>query len=210
MRIDCEAIPAACPRVGTSGTMVLDTHGSQTGDQEMVVSGVKSKAVEPVTSYQPQAGVTGDFETANVGSDGIPSAQQVLNLIAVTFLKRDDMSDTEKSNGFIDYMEGARKVLIVDTQPGSLVITVECGSLKILDDLWDDYRTGHLHEMAQKYLVTDDILKTFGLVEVKLKTTIEEKDYRAAREYFLEALGEYVQSCPGEQYTLNVCSRGKH
>ena len=203
MRIDCETIAQPCSRVGTSETVVLSPQGTKASCQEMVVSGVKRKAVESVTSSQQQAGLTEGFEIANVGSDGILNAQQVLNLIAVTFLKRDDMSNTEKSNGFVDYMEGARKVLIVDTQPGSLIITVECGSLKILDDLWDDYCTGYLNDMAQKYLVTDDILKKSGLFEVKLSTTIEEKDYRAARGYFLQASGEYVESCPVEQSALN-------
>ena len=82
-------------------------------------------------------------------------------------------------------------MIIVDVKTGSLIITVECSSLQILDELWIDYKTGHLNEMAQKYLVTEDVLKAFGLTELKLKTTIVEEEYRACREVFLTSLGKY-------------------
>jgi len=60
---------------------------------------------------------------------------------------------------------------------------VECRTLQILDELWNDYCTGHLNAMVQKFLVTEDILKLFGLIEVKLTTTILEEDYRNCRAY---------------------------
>ncbi|KAJ7388927.1 hypothetical protein OS493_034853, partial [Desmophyllum pertusum] len=40
--------------------------------------------------------------------------------------------------------------------------------------------------MAQKFLVTEDLLKELGLIEVKLMTTIPEEEYKACREYFLQ------------------------
>ena len=75
-------------------------------------------------------------------------------------------------------------MLFVDAQPGSLIITVECSSLLILDELWEDYYTGYLNEMAQRYLVTEDVLKEFGLTEMKLMTTIMESEYRKCRSHF--------------------------
>ena len=186
MRIDCATIPESCPQVGASESMVLASHGPQTGGQEMVVPGIKRKAVVP-----PRAEVTGGLETANVRSDSVPSCQGVLNFIAYEYFKTLDPSRPEDRNGFIQYMEDVRKVLILDAQTGSLIVIVECGSLEILDNLWNDYCTGHLNEMAQKYLVTEDILKEFGLVEVNLATTIQEKEFRAAREYFMQVSGEY-------------------
>ena len=195
MRIDCETIPESCPQVGASGSMVLASQSSQTCNPERVVAGVKRKAVEPISSsVQPQPGVTGGIETANVGSDGVPSAQGVLNFIAHKLFKTVDTSNAEKLNGFLQYLKDVRKVLLIDAQEGSLIITVECGSLEILDELWDDYCTGHLNEMAQKYLVTEEILKEFSLLEVKLSTTIQEEEYRAARQYFMQGSGEY-SSC---------------
>ena len=172
--------------------MVLASHGAQTGGQEMVVPGVKRKAVVPIASSHPKSGVAlGVSEVANVETDVVPNMQDLLIIIADRHFKRRDKSNAEKLDDFVEYMERVRKVLIVDTKTGSLIITVECGSLEILDDLWDDYSTGNLNEMAQKYLVTEDILKEFGLIEVKLSTTIQEEEYRAAREYFMQGSGEY-------------------
>ena len=122
---------------------------------------------------------------------GFPTAQEVLNLAASKYLKTIDPSKPEDLNGFVFYLEKVRKTLIVDTQSGSLIITVECSSLEILDELWYDYCSGFLNEMAQKFLVTDEVLKELGLTEVKLTTTILEEDYRACREYLLRHSGEF-------------------
>ena len=142
-----------------------------------VVQGVP--LVDPVLSSQPQIVTTSE------------STQEVLNMIATKYFQILDPSTPEELNGFIEYMKKVREVIIVDVKTGSLIITVECSSLQILDELWIDYKTGHLNEMAQKYLVTEDVLKAFGLTELKLKTTIVEEEYRACREVFLTSLGKY-------------------
>ena len=100
----------------------------------------------------------------------------------------------EELNGFLRFLTDVRKVLVLDAQPGSLILTVLCSSLEILDALWYDYCTGHLNDMAQKYLVTKDVLKEFDLIELKLKTTIQVEEYMAARDFFLQAPGEHIQS----------------
>ncbi|KAJ7388926.1 hypothetical protein OS493_034852 [Desmophyllum pertusum] len=96
-----------------------------------------------------------------------------------------DPSNPEEFNGYLQYLKDVRQVLIVDLKQGSLIITVECSSLEILEGLWEDYCTSHLNEMAQKFLVTEDLLKELGLTEAKLTTTILEEEYRACREYFV-------------------------
>ena len=131
--------------------------------------------------------------TIYVGNGHVRSTQDVLNSIASKCFKPVDPSKPEELNGFIEYMERVRKVLVIEAATGSLIVTVECRSLQILDELWRDYRSGHLDEMAQKFLVTGDILKELGLVEVKLKTTIAEDEYSACRRYFLKHVGEYVK-----------------
>ena len=109
-------------------------------------------------------------------------SQDVLNLIATKYLKELNPSTREEFNDFIQYMKEVREVIIVNVRTGSLILILECSSLQILDELWEDYCTGHLSEMAQKYLVTEEILKEFGLAEVKLKITIKEEEYRACQE----------------------------
>ena len=85
-------------------------------------------------------------------------------------------------NGFLKYLKDVREVLVLDYKTGSSIFTLECGSLKILGDLWVDYSTGHLNEVAQLYLVADDILEEFGLSSFELKSKIEEEDYMACRQ----------------------------
>ncbi len=177
LRIDCETISGPGERGGSSGITVA-SHGREEGIQS--------------TTVAPRAEATGVLENVTVGNDGLPSPQGVLSFIALKAFQPVDPSKPEELNGFLEYMEKVRKVLIVDTKLGSLIITVECESLEILDKLWDDYCTGHLNEMAQEFLVTEDILKELGLTQVKLSSTILEEEYRACREYFLQHSGESI------------------
>ena len=120
-----------------------------------------------------------------------PSSQEVLNLIAGKFIQKIDPSDEEGFNCFLQYMEKVRQVIVVDVKTGSLIITLRCTSLLILDELWKDYCTGHLQEVAQRYLVTEDILQQWGLDSVQLKLTISEEEYKAYRKKFLKNEGRY-------------------
>ncbi|XP_078351394.1 uncharacterized protein LOC144636134 isoform X2 [Oculina patagonica] len=132
------------------------------------------------TSYQQEASATAE-------NRNLPTAQGVLNFIALKYFDVVDPSKPEERNDFLKYLIDVRKLLFVDAQQGSLIITVECGSLEILEELWKDYRSGHLNEMAQKHLITKDILKEFDLTEVKLMTTILQEEYLACRQYFLQS-----------------------
>lgn len=124
----------------------------------------------------------GMAQRPRMASSTQPSTQDVLNRIAVKLFEAVDPSKPEDLNGFLKYMKEVRKVLLVDVTTGSLIFTLECGSLKILGDLWEDYSTGHLNEVAQEHLVTKDILEEFGLSSFELKSNIEEEEYRACRQ----------------------------
>ena len=112
-----------------------------------------------------------------------------MNLAASKYFKTIDPNKAEDLNGFVEYLQKVRKVLIVDTQSGSVIITIECDTLEILEVLWEDYNTGHMTEVAQTLLVTDDILEEFG--EVKLTIIIPEAEYKACRDYFLHVPGKF-------------------
>ena len=182
MQIDCKTISEPGPQV-ESAEMVLATQGAQ-------VAGVPSTVLPPIAPSQPQAEETGGYGVASIGDDGLPSTQKVLNFIALKLFQTIDPSKPEDFNGFLQYMEKVRKVLILDVQSGSLILTVECRSLETLEGLWEDYCNGLLNEMAEKYLVTEDVLTVFGLTGVKLTTTILEDDYRACREYIKQSQGK--------------------
>ena len=180
---------------GTSRRTPQDTQDTQGGSHEMVVTSGTCESVEPVASAGlPLAGRTESVEEAGVGTDAARNAQGVLNYIAHRYFQTVDTTQSEERNEFLRYLEDVRKVLVLDPKSGSLIVTVLCTSLEILDALWCDYCTGHLNAMAQKYLVTKDVLKEFDLIELKLKTTIQVEEYMAARDFVLQAPGEHIQS----------------
>ena len=162
-------------------------------------------------SFQTVLPLTINCETTPEQSkqNGIPSTQAILNLVASKYLKNLDLSTPEEFNGFVRYLHEVRKVLIVGTHSGSLIIKVKCSTLAILEDLWDDYCTGHLNEMARKYLVTEEILKILGVAELILTTNISEEKYRECQEHFLNFHGKvswsyiYIQRFLREQYVFS-------
>jgi len=166
LRIDCETISGPAPQGGSTSEIEV---ASQEHEADLPITPAHIRGADPK----------------------FPTVQQILNLAASKYLKTIDPSKPEDLNGLVYYLQEVRKVLIVDTQSGSLIITVECRSLEILDKLWYDYCNGFLNQMVQKFLVTEEILQELGVIEVKLTTTILEEDYRACREYLLHHSGEF-------------------
>ena len=136
----------------------------------------------------PSIEVKIDEATSSLGG----GTQDILNLIADRYFKTRDPSPRDELNGFLQYLQRVREVVISGVKTGSLIITAKCRSLEILDELWKAYCTGTLNKMAQS-LVTEVVLKTFGLTEVELITTIVEEEYETCREVFLkQGAGGYI------------------
>ena len=80
---------------------------------------------------------------------------------------------------------------------GSLVITVSCSSLEVLEALWNEYRTGRLNEVVQDTLVTRQVLEKLDLSEVKLRTFISEEDYLSYKGFLNYRQGNNKRSSNG-------------
>ncbi|XP_078368659.1 uncharacterized protein LOC144652510 isoform X2 [Oculina patagonica] len=128
-----------------------------------------------------------EVKGATVGP-GFPSSQHVIHLVAHGYLQSNALTKTEDLKSFVEYLENVLKVLIVDAQQGSVIITLECATLEILEGLWEDYNTGHMKEVVQKCLVTDDIIEEFG--DVILTVTISEEEYKACQDFFFQGSDE--------------------
>ena len=103
------------------------------------------------------------------------------------------LSAKERTLSLLFYYFGyVRKVFVRSHDVGSLLITVECSSLQILEELWEDYRNGHLTEIAQEILVTAEVLEKLGLDEVRLETFISEEEYEKGKQIFMDSSGECV------------------
>ena len=187
IKIDCEAISG--PGLQQGATVMIEQPQESQGV-------IKEGAVASVTSSQSQVSNTTASLSGNVGNSVMPSTQQIMNSVASNYLNNQNLSTPEDRSDFIRYLKEVREVLVLNFQSGSLIITVECVSLKILEDLWQDYCTGNLGRVVQECLVTEDILKELGLSEIKLITTIDEKDYKDCQ--------KYLAGCRYELYDTSV------
>ena len=100
-------------------------------------------------------------------------------------------------NLFISYLKMKLGVDVEDYRLGSLVLTVSCSSLEVLEALWKEYRTGHLNNVVQASLVTAEVLEKLDLGEVKLRTIISEEDYLLYKDALNHRQGNNTKSSNG-------------
>ncbi|XP_068688597.1 uncharacterized protein [Montipora foliosa] len=112
------------------------------------------------------------------------------------FVKCRDYS-SNKQKGVRDltkFINKAYEVSLMAVKVGSLEITLECPTLRSLEHLWNDYLSGHLNKVAERYLVTDEMKTKLGLETINLKATIDEENYLACRK-FLTKIPEALRLC---------------
>ncbi|XP_068739431.1 uncharacterized protein [Montipora capricornis] len=109
-----------------------------------------------------------------------------------TFVKSHDYSSNKRKGvrALTDFINKAYEVSLIAVNVGSLEITVDCPTLKSLEHLWNDYVSGHLNKVAERYLVTAEMKKKVGLETINLKTTIDEENYLACKKYLTKMPGE--------------------
>lgn len=85
---------------------------------------------------------------------------------------------------------------LIDKRQGSLILTLHCRTLEILERLWEDYCSGHLDTVAEKCFLTDEIKGEMGEKSeddadtVGLETTISKEDYLRCKKYLTELSGK--------------------
>ena len=162
---------------------------------------VETESVSPQTGALDSANATraeeGTKETAtmctavtsDVAETGvyIPTSDEIFRSIAMRRLQVLPPSSEEDFDNLIKCLSALKGIVIQDVKVSSLLITVKFRSLLVLEQLWTDYTSGHLNEMMQKYLVTEDILNDLGLSELKLCTMVNEIDYKACKQVLQES-----------------------
>ena len=155
-------------------------------EQNMQSGILATESVRCQEVQQPRASTT----SAASGSVSYSQTEDLRALKEKTFLSIiEDSYHTMKPKSIEErdcFKEFAKemKVIITDVSKGSLVITVECESLMILEELWKDYLSGRLGEVVQNCFVTEKILKELNLAELRLKTTMDIKEYNACKLFF--------------------------
>ena len=90
-----------------------------------------------------------------------------------------------------EYIEKSYEVAVMMVKSGSLIITVQCLTLESLESLWNDYCSGDLNDIIERFLVTDELKRKLGMDNVRLKTTIEEENYLICKKVFCKNSGEW-------------------
>jgi len=103
-----------------------------------------------------------------------------------------DLSTTTGIFDFCTYLEKKRKLMDVNFERGSIKVIVKCSTSEILEDLWRDYCSGHLNEVAEECLITEKVKEELGMETINLKTTILEEDYVTCKLSLMEIPGIFL------------------
>ena len=101
-----------------------------------------------------------------------------------------NISTVEGVGGLIDYITKSYKLAVVCVSNGSLELVLHIPTLQSLKHLWSDYLTGHLNEVAERYLVTGEVRSRLSLETVILRTTIDLENYSRCKKTLMEMTGE--------------------
>ncbi|XP_020622142.1 uncharacterized protein LOC110059758 isoform X3 [Orbicella faveolata] len=109
------------------------------------------------------------------------------------------LSTLEELQRFCCYLRAQLNAEIKEKNAGSLILTVHCRTLEILERLWEDYCSGRLDTVAEECFLSDDerTKKKEEMGEeskddadiVGLKTTISETEYLRCKTFLTEISG---------------------
>ena len=172
--------------IGVELNVKVDVDDLKPEEQNMQTGMLATESVRCQEVQQPGASAT----SAASGSVSYPQTEDLkaskerdFQLIFRDCYHSTKPQSIEEWNWFREHLKEMR-VIITGVSDGSLVITVKCESLMILEELWTDYSSGHLGEVVQNCFVTEKILKELNLAELRLKTTIDIEEYNACKMFF--------------------------
>lgn len=100
---------------------------------------------------------------------------------------------------FCYYLRENLDLELSQKKTGSLILTVHCRTLEILEQLWEDYCSGHLDEVAEECFLTDETTKTkeemgekskADVDTISVETTISKEDYLRCKKFLTEISGK--------------------
>ena len=158
----------------------VDVDDLKREEQNMQTGMLATESVRCQEVQQPGTSAT----SAASGSVSYQQKKEEIFLSVIrNYFQTTSPQSIEEFNRFMEYMKQMR-LIITGVSEGSVVITVKCESLMILEELWTDYSSGHLGEVVQNCFVTEKILKELNLAELRLKTTMDIEEYNACKMFF--------------------------
>ena len=132
----------------------------------------------------------------------------ILEVHARKYLIHHSPLTREGLSAFFEHLVEVHNVSVKSVQKGSLILTVECPTLESLERLWNDYQSGCLNDIAESYLVTDELKRKLGLDHVKFRITIEEENYLICKRALMKISGELgspYRAFWGNMYVGLIC-----
>lgn len=136
-------------------------------------------------------------------------AEKILTQLAQIY---EEFNDVSKDNGeealeaFIEYIISAYDLVLIAVGKGSVIIILECIALESLERLWNDYVSGRLDEVAERYLVTDKMKKELKLETNCLKTTIHKENYLNCKKALMELPSTYSGEFKQSVFEVQLCT----
>ena len=119
---------------------------------------------------------------------------EILSRQIQVYVKHRKVTTPDGVSALIEHIHKTYDLALESVGIGSLEITFRCPTLESLEHLWSDYQAGYLNEIAMKYLVTNEIKEKLNLETVRLKTTIEDDNYRNCRKILMEKSCKFESS----------------
>ena len=135
--------------------------------------------------------------------------EKILIQVVETYVKCNEFSKDnieEDLKSFTDHLVDVYGLLLVTVGKGSVIIILDCPTLDSLEHLWNDYLAGHLDNLAERYLVTNEMKKKLDLKTVCLKTTILEEDYLNCKEALMELRSTYSGEFKQRVWEVKLCT----
>ena len=89
-------------------------------------------------------------------------------------MEPDNLSTNEEVGSLTKYLKESHNLILKTFTSDGLTIKVQC-PVENLESLLVDCHSGHLNEVAERCLLTDEIRTILHVDAVRLKTTIEEE-----------------------------------
>ena len=125
--------------------------------------------------------------------------EERMSLYAAIEVERFPFTTQIELQNYCSHLRLKFNVELRDKRHGSLILTVHCRTLEILERLWEDYSLGHLDEVAEECFLTDETTKTKkergeksedDADTVGLETTILREDYLRCKTFLTKLSGK--------------------
>ena len=137
--------------------------------------------------------------TSKKNSPEYNALRERLTSFATQEMKSFPLTTQQELQQFCYYLTENLDLELSGKTPGSLILTVHCRTLEILERLWEDYCSGHLDEVAEECFHTDETTKAkkemgeqrgADVDSISLETTISKEDYLRCKEFLTEISGK--------------------